>query len=193
MAPFPPPSHPERIFSVFGVKLPSGVSDSQAFRLSTTKGWLFPPIPYVALTVGAVSRGPVYLVSCEWFSNTAAGTTPARRVGDRSTSYPMLRALAECSVQKPAASMTHGGWPCSCARSVPVTFSDTSMQAPPWSFRTMPTSFRAVPLPPAAPAPLSAPEAALCHARKPAAEYPDTPSDSNSTFGALCPAKSATR
>ena len=43
-------------------------------------------------------------------SAMAAGTTPARSVGEVSSSYPMERLSAECSVQKPAA-MTAGWCP----------------------------------------------------------------------------------
>jgi hypothetical protein len=37
-----------------------------------------------------------------------AGTTPARNVGEVSSSYPIPRVFAECSVQNPADSTTNG-------------------------------------------------------------------------------------
>ena len=116
---------------------------------------------------------------------------------------------AECSEQKPAASITQGGW-CASARRVQVTSSVTSIRLPPWSLRTTP--FRPVDIPqftprvaalsatlplypskPAAPEPASKPPAVPCHGQKPFGEYPDRLSDSNSICSALPPAKSATR
>lgn len=163
--PFPPPSQPERIFS--------------------TSGTFIPPVPMREVSVWTVPSSAILMrLSMGGLSSAiAAGTTPARSVGARSGSKPMPRLSAECSVQKPAASSTQGGCPWCSARSVAATPLDTSMQFPPWSFRQKP----------AAPEPAAGSLAALCHARKPSAEYPDRPSDSNSTCPAPQPAKSATR
>ena len=156
-----------------------------------TSGTFPPPVPIRPVSVcTTLSSSEIFTrLSAGWFSNaTAAGTTPARSVGEVSSSYPMPPDCAECSVQNPAASITHGGW-CASARRVQATSSVTSIRLPPWSFRTI----LPVPPQPASPARSARSPAALCHARKPSAEYPDTPSDSNNISGARSPAKSATR
>ena len=59
--------HPEWGFADF-MLLDSLESKENATGLPT-RGTLFPPVPMRAASVGATSRGPLYLPSFGWFSN----------------------------------------------------------------------------------------------------------------------------
>ena len=182
-APLPPPSFPQRILSVKG----SG---------SATSGTLFPPVPIRSVRVWHCPSSLIFtLPSVGWFSTAmAAGTTPARSVGDFSSSYPMLRLCALCSVENPALCRTLGWFPWSWATSVAVCSSVTVTPLWPCVFRQyLPARSPPSGPPPASPRPSSALPAAPCHVRKPCGVYPDTPSDLNSISPAPAPLRSATR
>ncbi|MFS6554016.1 hypothetical protein VPJ68_00640, partial [Parabacteroides distasonis] len=84
----------------------SYISASGGFPDSAmTSGTFPPPVPIRPVSICTLSSSEIFTrLSAGWFSNaTAAGTTPARSVGEVSSSYPMPPDCAECSVQNPAA------------------------------------------------------------------------------------------
>ena len=128
IAPLPPPSQPERIFSVW-------VCHHERLVIA-------------AHAIGGIDRGCSFQGPCVlWYPANGSHATqparPARSVGEASSSYRSPR-LCGMLRAKPADSSTHGGW-CASARRYRSRHPSRPSGCPPWSFKQMPP---AAPMPP---------------------------------------------